>query len=394
MPRFRFEGTIPGSKSELIRAHLVETFVPELTVQASALAEDVVAARAAKEAFLRGEDRLDANSSGLLFRLLLARASRLQRPILITGKPRLLERPHTPLLEALTELGVGWETRTGGITVEGPWRAPPLPVPIDVARSSQYLSALLLASFGLPFALELRFLGTAVSGGYRDLTLEFMRQLGVEVERREAGLRVPAGQVPAPKALAIEPDLSTAFAVAALAAVAGEAVLHGIPEHSRQPDALGLRLLAEMGVRVEREGTTVRVQRAEKLQPITVDLSGAPDLFPVLSMLAALADGTSRLYGAPHLALKESNRLVKAAELIQRIGRGAQPIPGGLLIQGRPPGAHEVSGFSFDPDQDHRQVMAAYVARAAGIDVRIEDVEAVHKSAPELLDWIRDGLSA
>lgn len=396
MREFLFDGEIPGSKSELIRAHIARSLGPGISVRGSSRADDVVAAVAAADAILAGAPRLDADSSGLLFRLLLARASRLGRPVLVTGKPRLLERPHGPLLEVLRQLGVRATAGQGGVEVEGPpdgaWIVPDGPVRIDVEQSSQYLSAVLLAAWDLPRPLTLELSGPPVSQGYLEITTELLGQLGMKVREAPGRLEIPAQQRPRASVIAVDPDLSTSFAVAALAAVAGRARLERTPERSRQPDLLGFSLLERMGAVVRREGTALLVERAGPLRPIEVDLAGAPDLFPVLSVLAAVADGRSVLRGAPHLALKESNRITKAAELIARLGRRTEPTDGGLVIHGRAVAPGEdlpPSTGAFDPDHDHRQVMAAYVARFAGLPVELTDPRAVTKSAPEFLEWVR-----
>lgn len=398
MREFRFDGEIPGSKSELIRAHVARTLGPGITVLGGSRADDVVAAVAAADAIRSGASRLDADSSGLLFRLLLARASRLGRPVLIAGKPRLLERPHGPLFEVLRQLGVRVTPGQDGVEVSGPpdggWLVPDSPVRIDVEQSSQYLSAVLLAAWSLPRPLVLELSGPPVSQGYLEITTELLRHLGMKLSEASGRLEIAAGQRPWASVIAVDPDLSTSFAVAALAAVAGRARLERTPERSRQPDILGFSLLERMGATVRREGTALIVERAGPLRPIEVDLSGAPDLFPVLSVLAAVADGRSVLRGAPHLALKESNRIAKAAELVTRLGRRSEPADGGLVIHGRPVMDGEVlppSTAAFDPDHDHRQVMAAYVARFAGLAVELTDPRAVSKSAPEFLEWVRGG---
>jgi 3-phosphoshikimate 1-carboxyvinyltransferase len=186
-----------------------------------------------------------------------------------------------------------------------------------------------------------------------------------------------------------EIDVSSAFAVAALAAVSGRAEILSWPGRgSLQPDAVFPELLARMGACIEaRDAEKVLVVEmpVEPLRGIDVDLRNSPDLFPVLATLCAFAEGRSVLHGAPHLAHKESSRIESTAQLLASLDRRCEIQSDGMIVHGRrfDPATEAREEISFDPKDDHRLAMAAAVAVAAGARVRVLDPETVAKSFPE-----------
>jgi 3-phosphoshikimate 1-carboxyvinyltransferase len=133
-----------------------------------------------------------------------------------------------------------------------------------------------------------------------------------------------------------------------------------------------------MGCSVSISAGAVSVRGPTRLKAVHCDLGDAPDLFPVLSALCAIADGESILDGAPQLAHKESDRLSKSEELVRLMGAEVHRVQGGLSIRG----TQKRTNFRFHPDHDHRMAMAAACARRAGYGVEIEDIDVVDKSFP------------
>jgi 3-phosphoshikimate 1-carboxyvinyltransferase len=144
-----------------------------------------------------------------------------------------------------------------------------------------------------------------------------------------------------------------------------------------------------MGVPVFLNHSHLRVEKADKLTGISVDLKSAPDLFPVLAALCVLAEGESHLFGAPHLRFKESDRIGEIGRLLKVTGRPFELTDDGIRILGPvPPVAKEAA--EVDPADDHRMAFAAAVLQAAGYELKIKNPEVVAKSFPEfwsLLGW-------
>lgn len=392
MKGFTFDGTVPASKSELARLLIARSYCPDLVVEGSAGADDVRHLTQALEALGTGVP-LDCGASATGFRLLALRASRLPGVHRLRGTPQLLQRPHAPLAALLRTLGAQVRvTATEWILESGGWRCPSEALDPDGSFSSQFHSAVVANGWCLPFPLTLAS-APAVSAGYFSLTVAVAERLGMCIDRRGEQLRLREGQqVQVPSARAA-PDLSSAFAVAALAAVAGEARFRNLSledvEASLQPDRRFVSLLQAMGVDfhddADGKGAYLQVRSGRALRAVDADLRASPDLFPVLAALAGTAVGRSRLAGAPHLVVKESNRIAKVAELLELCGVAVERAPDGLLVAGRP---ERWRGGRFDPEEDHRLVLAASVLREAGAPIEIDHAAVVGKSFPEFLSLL------
>jgi 3-phosphoshikimate 1-carboxyvinyltransferase len=278
---------------------------------------------------------------------------------------------------ALLVKSQGWQQPDGALDLRG-------------SLSSQFASSLILNAWALPFPLQIVCDAEPVSEGYLALSMELATSCGMVIETSRADdslqLVIPSGQQLRPLGLSSEADVSSAFAVAALAAVAGSAYIPNFPQQSLQPDVLFVKLLQQMGVPIALTAGGLSVERAERLMAIEVDLGGAPDLTPVLAVLCGLCPGRSRIFGAPQLRGKESDRIATTSALLSVLGRHAVATNDGLEIVGRPVDeADRQRAVKFDASGDHRLVMAAAVARWAGFPVEIAGLSAVEKSFPEFL---------
>ncbi|MBC7466072.1 MAG: 3-phosphoshikimate 1-carboxyvinyltransferase, partial [Bdellovibrio sp.] len=188
----------------------------------------------------------------------------------------------------------------------------------------------------------------------------------------------------------VESDLSSSFAIAAFAALNGQARFQHFPFKSLQPDKVFLQILKRMGALVETTSEWAQVsQSKELLQAVHCNLNDCPDLFPVLATLCAFARGASQLDGAPHLIFKESNRIEKTAELLNAIGVKTQILPDGMRITPHHPLTTQVKPFEFDTDHDHRLAFAAALVASQGFPIQITNPQVVTKSFPEFWDIVR-----
>lgn len=387
MRPFFFEGPVPASKSVLIRWLVVASYGGPLVIDGDSACDDVRVAREGLAALSEGRP-VDAGEGAFGFRALVARASRMPGTHVFRPSPRLAERPHGPLVQALAALGVT-------VTVDGPewrvegsgWQVPDHPIRVDGSFSSQFASALAVNGWDLPKPLVFR-APQPVSEGYFALTRRTLAEVDLVLEPMATDTwRIPGGRsVPARRVLA-EPDMSSAFAVAALAAAGGRARLVGISaavlEQSSQPDRRFPELLRRYGAGVALGPRSLDVTAAETPRPLDAHLGDAPDLFPVLAALVATAPGTSRLHGAPHLRAKESDRIAAVRELLATVGVRSEPLADGLVVHGRPAAELRGKAVRFDAGTDHRLVMAAAVLKARGLSIEIAGIPVVAKSFPE-----------
>lgn len=386
---FTFVGRLPASKSLMNRLLLVKSYFPALDVRGDSAADDVRVMKEAVQALSAGKI-IPVGSAGTVLRFMALRAARVPGKHRLQGHPRLFERPQTELLKVLRQLGVEGRLGEDHLEIEGAgWRmhGDTLLVPAD--RSSQFATAVLLNAWDLPNELFVSLGGQKVSEGYWRMSVKIAQDLGMRMDFWDSDFRVPSRQKISRLEYDVEPDLSSAFALAAVAAVAGQATFLDFPSHSLQPDAIFPEILAAMGVSVQKSNETLKVQKAPRLSGLAVNLRQAPDLFPVLAALCALAEGDSDLYGAPHLIHKESNRLQRIVELLKQVGRPVEMNDQGLVIHGSPV-KPDGRALVFDCDHDHRLAFAAAVFKAAGFNIEIRHPEVVSKSFPEfwsILGW-------
>lgn len=392
---FHFRGSLPPSKSLVIRALLLTIHQPNIGIPVLSACADVQKMAAACRLLSRDDPhvQIDCGEAGLVLRLCLAYAARRPGRTTLIGSPRLLSRPHDTLVSALRQLGaqVDFDHARGSVHVQSlvnGWRDPGRPLQLAGASSSQFASALLLNAWALPFALRLHVGTDPVSQGYLQMSQRMAARFGMLIRDDGDGtLTIPADQVPIAGEAESEADVSSAFAVAALAAVGGTAHIRNFPQHSQQPDVAFVDFLRAMGMPICADERGLLVTRAAlPLRPLQVDVAGCPDLVPVLSVLCGLANGDSLLSGAPHLRDKESDRIASSAALLRLLGRQVEERDDGLKIVGRPFSASDAARpLHVDAGRDHRVVMAAAVARQAGFPLSISSLDAVEKSFPELL---------
>jgi 3-phosphoshikimate 1-carboxyvinyltransferase len=338
------------------------------------------------------EADLFLGNAGTAMRFLAAAVTLGSGAYRLDGEPRMRRRPVRELAAALAGLGV--DISFDGANGFPPWRLSGGPlqggqVELQAGRSSQFLSALLMAGPCTPQGLEIALKGPVASRPYVDLTLDLMRAFGgPEMDESADRFRIPGGSGYRATELKVEADASSAAALLASAAVsAGQVTVTGISRNTRQPDGRFPDLLAQMGCQVRWEGEVVDLAGGP-LSGIRADLSECPDLAPVLTAVALFAAGPTRIHGAPHLRLKESDRIGDLAGELRKLGAVIDEHPDGLTVHPGP-----LHGSRLDPHRDHRLAMAFALVGLVVDGVEIENPGCVGKSFPGFFDAL-DSLEA
>jgi cyclohexanecarboxylate-CoA ligase len=335
---------------------------------------------------------ISVGSSGTTLYFLTGLASLASAPVLITGQKYLRRRPITPLLAALSELGVRLNSETG---------APPIRVRpgrpsggrVKIAGTlSQWISGLLLlAPFGTgPSVIEID--GPLNERSYIDLTIRMMARFGLQVTASPDGLRyeIDPNQRAVPATVILPPDIgAAAFGLAAATLHPADVRLLGLAATSSaqtdHPEAELLDILARMGLPMSRDPDSgfVRVRHdGVKLAPVMVDCRTVPDMLPVLSVLASAAQGVSVLDNIAHVRLKESDRVAAMLQL-NRMGARAEISGDRLIVEG----TNALRGADLSSFNDHRVLMALAIAgsRAEG-ETRLTYPRAYRISHPRFLE--------
>jgi 3-phosphoshikimate 1-carboxyvinyltransferase len=328
---------------------------------------------------------LFTGNSGTTARFLTAAATLADGPVVLDGTARMRERPIDDLTRALEKLGAPCRT-------EGAEGCPPVRVAggglpggdatIDARRSSQYVSAVLLAA---PYAqrdVTLHFEnGELVSRPYVDLTLDVMRAFGAEVAwQGDGSIRVTAGARYHGRDYAIEADASSAAYPFCAAAIAGGRVrVDGLPLTTHQPDIGILRLLERMGCAVEEGPDWAEVRSpAGGLRGIDVDMNDLPDAVLALAVVALFAEGTTHIRNVANLRIKETDRLAALETELRKLGADARADADSLTITPGP-----LVAAAIDTYDDHRMAMAFALAGLRHPGVEIRDPGCVSKTWPD-----------
>lgn len=324
--------------------------------------------------------------SGTTLRFLSAAAALGSHRVRFVGAPQLALRPMDDLHQALRGLGVSVQSAAGGrslpCVIQGPLTSGRVTVGGGV--SSQFTSALLMVLPTVSGPSELHIRGAAVSRPYIEATLSVVKSRGIRIRRTRRGFLIPGGQTYPAGRIEVPGDASSAAYLWAAAALTGGRVdVGGIPAGLPQADLAILSILERMGARVLRLPRFIRVAGPISA-PVNVDLTDSPDLFPLVSVLAAFVPRrSSRLRGAPHLAFKESDRRSGSVRIARELGARVTATRTSVEIVG-PSSPRPLNLADLD---DHRLVMSAAIAAlGASGPSRVGRLEAVSKSFPGFWD--------
>ena len=342
---------------------------------------------------LRGPARVDVGLAGTIMRFLPPVAALAEGTVEFDGDPHARKRPMGPIVATLRALGVAIDASpTGGLplAVRGSGLVEGGEAVIDASGSSQFVSGLLLSAPRFTKGLVLRHEGPPVpSAPHLRMTTHMLRAAGATVDESVPDVWAVEPGVLRGRTWVIEPDLSGAVPFFAAAMVTGGAVTLagwpsgrgsglGGPAESWQPVGQVIELLRRLGAEVTRDESGLTVRGTGALHGVTADLSEVSELTPVISALAALADGPSELRGVAHIRGHETDRIAALATELAKAGAGVTEFPDGLRIEPRP-----LHPTSFETYADHRMAHAAAVIGLAVPGITLTDVACTSKTLPE-----------
>ena len=327
---------------------------------------------------------IDARNSGTTIRLMTGVASLLRSTTTLTGDESLIRRPMGPLAEALSQLGAK-------VVFIGKKDMPPLkvtgPITGDIAEiqgdvSSQFISSLLIACTQKESDTRIVIRGRTTSRPYVDITLDILREFGGEIEESEEGFLVHGPQELALDEYVVPGDYSSAaFVLAAGAITDGDVTVKNLDADSPQGDLKIIQHLRGFGANVSVQGDSVRVS-GNRLSGIEIDVSDTPDLFPVLAVVGAVAEGRTVITGGRNLRQKESDRIATTTGFLRAMGARVKPTEDGCEIMG----GEKLHGADISTEGDHRILMAAALAALVSTSgTRIQDDSSYRVSYPGFL---------
>ncbi|MDA0313974.1 MAG: 3-phosphoshikimate 1-carboxyvinyltransferase [Bacteroidetes bacterium] len=380
---------LPSSKSESNRALVIDALTDGgNTLKNLAEARDTQTMIRLLQTNPAVFDVLDA---GTTMRFLTAFVAVTNQQKVITGSPRMCERPIGILVDALRSLGA--EIHYLGTEGYPPLAVQGLPeqltnrISIRGDVSSQYISALLMIAPVLPQGLELELEGKVGSRTYVEMTLQLMAQFGITYSWEGTTIKINP-QPYKTTHFAVESDWSGASYWFSLLACAdrGSFFLEGLKEQSLQGDAAIVEIMDKLGIRstFQEGGLLLEKKMVSGLK--SWDFSHCPDLAQTVAVTCAILGQNTVFTGLESLRIKETDRIHALqqelarfnAELREIATNTFQVIPSVTMPR-------LVQIHTYD---DHRMAMA-FMPLVTKTKVRIEDPEVVNKSYPSFWKQVR-----
>ena len=309
---------------------------------------------------------------------------------LLTGEPRMKERPIGHLVDALRQAGAN----INYIETEG---YPPIQieanglsagnVEIEGAISSQFLTALLLAAPMAKEDMTISIIGELVSKPYIDITIHIMKAFGIDVVNDNyEKFTIKGGQTyKAVESFMVEGDASSASYFLAAAAIKGGSVkVTGIGKKSVQGDVAFADVLEEMGAKVEWGDDFVSVTKGE-LNAVDMDFNHIPDAAMTIATTALFAKGTTTLRNIYNWRVKETDRLFAMATELRKVG--AEVEEGEDYLKITPP--KRLKHTAIDTYDDHRMAMCFSLLALDPVSITINESECTAKTFPTYFDVLK-----
>lgn len=336
--------------------------------------------------------KIDIGLSGRAARTLLALLCIVPGEKILTCAEEFKKRPIGDLVEGLRQIGAKIEylekdghlplkilssvLNQGSISIRG-------------EMSSQYFSAIMMIA-PLIGNITIDVEGSQSSKPYVDMTINIMKDFGVNViNDNYAQYKIQNGQdYKNPNLYSVEPEATGASYFFSIAAVTRSKIkIPGLGPESLQGDIRMVDILEKMGCIVSKnqEAKWIEVEGTNALNGITVDMNDTPDLVPTLSVVAAFADGMTKMTNIAHVRLKETDRIDSPKNELLKMGITAVATNDSLTITGGDPKPAMIETYG-----DHRMAMSFAIAGTKIDGIKINNPDVVNKSFPEFWDKLED----
>ncbi|SEL10769.1 3-phosphoshikimate 1-carboxyvinyltransferase [Colwellia chukchiensis] len=323
-------------------------------------------------------------NAGTAMRPLCAALAASTGEFILTGEPRMKERPIGHLVDALTQLNADIEylenTDYPPIKITGQALSGGT-VKIDGSISSQFLTALLMVAPLLQSDSEIEIEGELVSKPYIDITLDIMARFGVQVQNNNYQSFSVKGQqsYQAQERYMVEGDASSAsYFLAAGAIKGGTVTVHGVGKLSVQGDKHFADVLEEMGADITWHDEAITV-RGSTLNAVDMDMNHIPDAAMTIATTALFATGTTTIRNIYNWRVKETDRLAAMATELRKVG--ATVVEGEDYISVTP--AQTLQHAAIDTYNDHRVAMCFSLVALSQTSVTINDPKCTAKTFPD-----------
>lgn len=350
---------------------------------------------------LQGDPRdlIDCGNSGTSARIFSALSLIINGGLQLQGEFFRRQRPIKPLLDALEQLGAYYSLSQDKLFIHRQKRVcKDINIRGDI--SSQFITALLFLGSIIECSeketIKINLTTLVVSYPYLKITLNIMNEFGLQAQEIRSnsdlvGYKVKTGQKITSKTYTVPSDFSSAaFIIAAgvLTPTDSKIIIENLDFEDPQGDKRIIPILREMGAKIHKDVENKRLIcygniKKNPLNGCQIDCKDIPDLFPILSVIGAFADGKMVLYNAENLRLKESDRISIMARELTKMGVKVEEKQGSLTIYQ----CGNLKGTRIDHNGDHRIAMACTVAALYAVsESYIESIDIVKDSYPRFVE--------
>lgn len=324
------------------------------------------------------EAEIYVGSAGTAARFLTAMLGCSDGTYIINASEQMKKRPMRPLFELLEALGakITYLEQEYFLPIQitgckknqdGQKGKAPKYVELDISKSTQFLSAILLIAPMFQEGIKIHITSEKTDGSYIRITRKMMETFGVVPEFDGRDYFVPAGAAYYQEYYTVEPDMSAAcYFYAAAAITGGKALVRHVHWNNTQGDLKFLDVLKQIDCTVEetKEGILVSGPEDGKLQGISINMNDFSDQTMTLAAIAPFCEEKVHITGIAHIRLQESDRLHAIAAELTRLGVACVEEEGAITIYPGMPKAGIVETY-----EDHRMAMAFSLIglRAEGI---------------------------
>ncbi|SFD15564.1 3-phosphoshikimate 1-carboxyvinyltransferase [Clostridium uliginosum] len=325
---------------------------------------------------------IDCNESGSTLRFLVPIAALFDGVNRFVGRGNLGKRPLDTYYNIFDKQGIKYSYKDGILDLKTEGRLKSGEFKVKGNISSQFITGLL---FTLPLLDEdskIIITTEMESKGYIDLTLSAIKDFGVDIiNNNYEEFIIKGNQSYKSRDYRVEGDYSQAAFFLSADAISNDVIVNDLKLDSLQGDKEVLDILERMGLSLRYKNSGLIGKVEGNLRATVIDGSQCPDIIPVISLVAALSEGTTEIINAGRLRIKECDRLSAVTCELNKLGTKISEKEDGLIIKG----VKELKGgVEVWSHKDHRIAMTLAIASTVcDLPIILKDYECVSKSYPE-----------
>ncbi|MBU3133235.1 3-phosphoshikimate 1-carboxyvinyltransferase [Clostridium gasigenes] len=328
---------------------------------------------------------INCNESGSTLRFLVPISLLFNGMTRFIGKGNLGKRPLKTYYDIFEKQKINYKAEEGklNLLVDGRLKSGDFEVEGNI--SSQFITGLMVTLPLLNGDSKILIKTEMESKGYIDLTIEAMKDFGIEIiNNNYKEFIIKGNQSYKPRSYRVEGDYSQAAFFLAADALGSEVILKDLELNSLQGDRLVIEILEKMNVEITATKEGIIGNAKSALKATVIDGSQCPDIIPVLAVVSALSKGITKIINSSRLRIKECDRLKAITTELIKLGANIKETEDGLIIEGKEDFLGGVEVWSWN---DHRIAMSlAIAATRCKNPIIINDFECVSKSYPNFFE--------